>query len=298
MLSYLRRHWRGDLPVALAFWVNLVLGRVAMSLLAILVQTETPQGPVPMLPAAVLFHAVDLLIVLPWQVVGAVRATDRLLQQSGNSGLILGSHIGIAFCALLAGVGAFSAFQPLLNPAPEEPMHVTWERERASRYTLSVGPEGRRLFIAGRMELGLTKRLRAVLDANPGVEAVILDSPGGLVAQGRAVGVAVAEYGLDTYVFGRCLSACTLAFAGGERRYLGPRARIGFHQYVYDGRNAHPFIDYEAVYARDRAFFESRGISPAFLDSAFEAPHSAIWYPGADRLIEAGFAHGRARPGG
>lgn len=295
-MSYLRRHWRGELPLVQAFWVNIVLLRAAMALLSPLLQGAdapgTAQGAAPLMPAALIFHALDLLVILPWQVVGVVRATDRMLGESGSSGLILGAQIGVAFGILIAGAGAFSTFQPLLSSTPEEPLHITWERERASRYDITLGPDGTRVHITGVLEIGLTKRLRALLEANPQVEAIVLDSEGGFVAQGRAVAATIMDRGLDTYTFARCASACTLAFAGGERRFIGREAQIGFHQYVYSGRNPHPFIDYEAEYERDRAFFESRGVSPAFLDSAFNATHASIWYPDTNQLIRAGVAHG------
>jgi len=295
-LSYIRRHWRGELPLAQAFWINLVLVRIVLFYADRLFQPPFAPRLDAVLPEAIAFFAINVLLILPWQVVGVVRATDRLLKEPGTSGIVLGAQIGIVVSLLATGVSVYATFQRLFVDVPDDPYYVTWERDRADRYEIALSGDGKLLRITGDLELGLTKRLRAELAANPGIEGLVLDSGGGFVVQGRAIARLLAENGLDAYVFGRCESSCTIALAGGAHRFIGPGARIGFHQYLYDAKTAHPTIDYEEEYARDRAFFEERGIDPAFLERIFMEAHSSIWYPEDAELIDAGVVEGVVDP--
>ena len=71
--------------------------------------------------------------------------------------------------------------------------------------------------------------------------AVILDSPGGLVAEGLKLGQFFHEAKIATFVFAGgigCHSACSLAFLGGRDAATGKRLRVmmsgaqlGFHQF-------------------------------------------------------------------
>jgi hypothetical protein len=60
---------------------------------------------------------------------------------------------------------------------------------------------------------------------------VYFDSPGGNVSAGIGIGEIIHERNFHTAVinYGRCLSACAVAWLGGTKRYLGGFAEIGFH---------------------------------------------------------------------
>lgn len=61
--------------------------------------------------------------------------------------------------------------------------------------------------------------------------ALMLESPGGGVADGIAIGREVHSRGLQTVTRYQCASACALVFMGGAERVLvGSRAAIGLHQ--------------------------------------------------------------------
>jgi len=290
-MTYLLRHWRGELSLALSFWVNLVLVRAVLLSIDQLFQPPATERIATVLPLAIAYFAVSLAVVYPWQVIGVLRATDRRLGQLGSSAVIFGAQVGIVVSLLPTGISAFTTFQPLLVDEPETPAWVLRERERASKYAVALSDDGRTVHITGEFELGLRRRLEAVLDANPGVETVVLDSDGGYVTQGRAVAKLIAARRLDTTVHGTCKSACAIAFVGGETRRIGRAGRIGFHQYRYAARTAHPNLDLEAEHRLDRDYFESRGIGPAFAARVFDAVHASIWYPGNDALLTAGVVH-------
>lgn len=144
-----------------------------------------------------------------------MRAGDKLAAELGASANVMFSQIGIAVAGLLTIASLFSIFQPLLSGPPEEAIHHQWERERASQYEITASPDGRVLTVNGTFELGLTRALRQVMDENPSVTVLILNSEGGYVAQGRAVAKLIQARGFNTHVSETCKSACTIAFAAG-----------------------------------------------------------------------------------
>jgi hypothetical protein len=60
---------------------------------------------------------------------------------------------------------------------------------------------------------------------------VFLDSPGGIVFAGLQIGRIIRRHGFATAVTDdtQCTSACAIAWMGGKQRFMGFRARIGFH---------------------------------------------------------------------
>ncbi len=61
-----------------------------------------------------------------------------------------------------------------------------------------------------------------------GARAIVLESPGGLVAAGAYMAQMIHTAGLKTIVRGDCASACTIMFYAGRGRELS--GRLGFHQ--------------------------------------------------------------------
>jgi ATP-dependent protease ClpP protease subunit len=99
------------------------------------------------------------------------------------------------------------------------------------------------IFLDGRIDEGSAERLRDAL-AQRGIESarVFLNSPGGLLAEGIALGRLIRQRGFSTYVgrqrengidalAGSCSSACVFAFIGGVYRYALPQSRIGVHRF-------------------------------------------------------------------
>lgn len=98
--------------------------------------------------------------------------------------------------------------------------------------------------VTGPIDLGFADRLRAHLDADSEGYRVRLDSPGGNLVEGLAVGRLIRERGLHTEVGslrtgdyglelapGACASACAIAFLGGAARSLSDPAALGFHRF-------------------------------------------------------------------
>ena len=286
-MDYIRQHWRGELPILQAFWINLVLVRAVFLLGDLAFQPPVTPDVEDVLFLALAYYTVNLLIVYPWQIRGLLRATDRLVGEVGSAVAVHLINFSIVLSLLFTGVSLYSTFQPLAIDRPAEPHWVTSERERAERYSIQVRDGGTGIEIQGDFELGLTRDLREALAANPGVREIVLDSSGGYVNQARAVANLIEERNLATRVDNVCESACVVAFMAGSTRRLAPLARLGFHQYRYAGRTAHPLIDIEEEMRRDRAYLVKQGADPAFAERAYTAVNAAIWYPERDLLLSA-----------
>ena len=163
------------------------------------------------------------------------RARDFLWQGAGLALLRGRAALGRGLCtALLLG-------SALPAPATAETRYVY----KASSCPVSIcGPVGD-IFIDGEIGPDEGARLDAEARARgigPG-STVHLNSPGGSLYGGMDLGRAVRAHGFNTNVAapptpdqpygaaGACLSACTLAFLGGQFRYVNAAAIFGVHRF-------------------------------------------------------------------
>ncbi len=294
--GYLRRHWQGRQSLAWSFWVNLVLLRAIILALDRFTRPPFLEDPALVVAATLIFFVTCHLLVFAWQVVGVVRACDAYQASFGASGVILITYLGIAATVVLTLISAVGAILQLFQEPEGELSYLIWERERAARYSLVLDEETERLHFSGSFELGVTKKLTALLEEQPGIRGIVLDSPGGHIYEGRGVAKLVQRHGLDTYVFGSCSSACTTAFIAGRTRSLGPEGRLGFHRHWMAADYPVFLVDAEAEMAEDLAFYEAQGIAPAFLAQVFDAPHDGLWFPAREELLAAGVVHRSGSP--
>nr|USU31859.1 hypothetical protein NG677_21640 [Methylobacterium sp. OTU13CASTA1] len=147
-----------------------------------------------------------------------------------------------------------------------------------------LGPHGRDIRLSGELGEGTAERLRALLDANPRAERLHLTSEGGLVEEGQALGDLVAARGLATYVPDYCVSACTLAFVRGPRRFLVEGGRLGFHA-PYEAGLFGQAIQADGTF--ERAAYLAAGLDPAFVTEALATASADLWVPEAGRLLAA-----------
>ncbi|MGZ8273081.1 MAG: hypothetical protein ACXWUM_04140 [Burkholderiaceae bacterium] len=149
-------------------------------------------------------------------------------------------------------------------------------KDAVSEFTVQVSADLRTLDFSGPIVLGVTERVRELLDAHPGITTVRLTSPGGRVVEARDLADTIRERGLTTIAAGNCASACTVIFMAGRDRLLGPAGNIGFHRY----RSPDPAQEEaQANMAIDRRLFRTQGVPNWFLDQAFDTPNSGMWRP-------------------
>ena len=163
-------------------------------------------------------------------------------------------------------------------------------QQQDKNYQLLFRNDTTQLVISGEIEIGITEAVSNILRRNPQISSIALNSIGGHIYEGRGLSKLFTRQGLDTYVYKQCSSACTTAFSGGIKRYLGTTARLGFHQYKQDlskQRKSVVFHDLVAEQKRDLELFKSRGISTEFLDKVFAKKPNQMWFPSHAELIKA-----------
>ena len=290
--NYLKDHWAGRHSLAVSFWINLVALRLAVIAVEAFVITPFAEGSLAGLIATITYLVFAHIALFVWQVRGLLQACDRYQTSYGSMSVVLGVHLGIVLSLFFTVVSSFTTFQNSFIVRDDTRLFLIWEEERAAKYAIDLLDDGTRIRLAGSFELGVTKKLRALLERHPDATLLELASPGGNTYEGRGIAKLVLTYGLDTQVDADCFSACTLAFMAGKRRLLGPNGRLGFHQYGLDADYEVPFLDIAAEQEIDRSFFLERGISDDFLEKVFSAGHREIWVPERPELLEAGVIHG------
>ncbi len=290
-MGYIREHWQGRHSLIRSFLMNLVLLRLVIFYLDRFTHPPFLDSSHGAAAVTVSFLVAGHLIVYPWQIVGVLRSCERYLRDFGSAAWVWAIYLGLAVSIVVTLISVFGALQWLLIDRDVELAADVLERERAAKYALSLSDGDRLIRLSGSLEMGITKKLEAILRQHPGVTAMVLESHGGHIYEGRGVAKLIQRYGLDTYVFGSCSSACTTAFIGGAVRILGGNGRLGFHQYRLSANLPLPFLDIEKEQEKDRLFYQSQGIGKTFLERVFDASHADIWFPSPEVLLAAGVVH-------
>jgi hypothetical protein len=284
-LGYFRAHWRGELPLAAAVMVSaaLVWGLVQSLRLVghFFPYTESPWT------AALLWllEVAALVVGVLWWGMGVQRSAVKSVTDGGSK-----------LVALLTGVVGWGAFLWVglfwLNSArhvwPDVKATLLGELQPAA-VTLQSGAV---LAVDGDLEFGTTRAVREALDQHPAVRTVRLDSRGGRVAEGLALGRLLLERNLDTLVTGECSSACVTAFAGGNRRLIGPAARLGLHSAGGNGVSA---VHVDAANRSSDEFMARRGVDARVLAQGAATAHDEIWFPTHAVLLASALATERVQ---
>lgn len=286
--SFVRSHWHGTLPLAIAFWVNLVLLRGCILLAEAFLRP--PYGPDPILTGlASMLYIVAIHVGLHgWQIVGVIRACDRYQATEGAVVPVYGAYLGIAISLLFSVTSAFTAVQTNVI-VPLIASHTPVATHKPA-YNLHLSDDGTTLYLNGYFDHGVTADLDAVLAQNATVTAVVLSSGGGNIFEARGVARLIEAHVLDTHVSDICASACTRAFIAGLNRTIAPGARLGFHAYRLDSDRPMPFVDIAGAQDTDRAFFRARKVKESFVVRMFALDGPDLWIPTIETLLEAGVA--------
>jgi len=231
-------------------------------------------------------------IIFPWQIVGLFRATEKDYINRGNTIKTRSIQVLMIFSVLFTLVYVLGSIQALIFN--KEYIHMLAKDKNQSEYTLKIEKEGQQLYIKGIFDFGITDSVRKIINNNPELTSVVLESAGGQVYEGRGLSLLITKHGLDTYSYEECSSACATAFIGGKQRYLGHKGKIGFHRYrleSYSLWNYVPYLDIKSEQSKDLAVLKSQGVEQAFLDKIFAQTPDKMWFPPQHDLIKEGVIH-------
>ena len=283
--NFIARHWRGELPLWVSYWVINVLGGLCAAAIpvAIAAAFASKSGYYPLsLFATFTVSWACLLTLACWQLVGVWRSAQRykvVRHQQGRSAF----WGGLAQVAVLFGVLS-STSTTLRHGAPQiiETWRIAFQNDPdIPDYSIRVMRDGTEAEIIGGLKFGLADDFAKILGASPRVKVVHLDSVGGRLGEGEKLYELIRSRGLDTYVSSQCLSACTMAFAGGRERYLREGAVLGFHKGAFPGANDSGLDQLQT------AIFAHAGFDAGFIAKALSTPNSDMYQPESSVLLSA-----------
>lgn len=284
--SYVARHWRGDLPLGISYWINgLLVTIVTLIVTRITTLAEADMTQAPRLIAGSFAAFVALLAILSvWQLVGIWRSAGRRIEDQRRNG----RRAFWATCARIAtgfgfvSLGANAVTHSIPNAAAN--LEIAFGNDPTPHHILRVVNRGSEILLTGGIDFGTAGDLRTLLDSMPTVRTIDFNNMGGRVAEANRVRDLIRKRHLATYTDATCASACTIAYMGGDQRYLGPNGRLVFHRYSFPGLTADQDAAANRRGEQDLIRF---GVSPDFAARAFRVASSDFWQPDQDILLAA-----------
>jgi len=152
---------------------------------------------------------------------------------------------------------------------------------------------GGRLMASGTINAGSARAFAAEVEKHGEyIKTVVLNSPGGSVADALAIGRLIRERKFATEIEpGKyCASSCPLVFAGGVERRAGNRAVIGVHQIAAvksaaaDAPSRDEMSLAQNVSARCQRYLLDMGVNLQVWVHAMETPHDKLFIFKPDEL--------------
>ncbi len=150
----------------------------------------------PTSPALVLigFCILANVLLLVWQVVGAIRAGDRHLRTTGDMISVWGSYFAIIAVVVLASiqtVNAITALSPWLPPRFAETPALP---------DLPISADGETITLSGNIDFDLNTAFVDALATHPAIRRVALSSDGGYIFAARAEHFNNVNHRLDNHI--------------------------------------------------------------------------------------------------
>ena len=283
-LTYIRHHWRGELSLAVSFWVNFVAIGVAIVAAQLLIKRPFVDHPQNLFYATALCFLLLRIVIYPWQAIGVLRSCERALGEYKNVIWIRSAQVITVLGISVVIMDGIDLTRTLIKLNQPEEVQASMQKN----YSLTLR-NSTIVQLQGSLDPGITQELRQFLETRPGVTGIILNSDGGNVFAARGLASVIIDRGLSTYSSTRCYSSCTIAFAAGSKRILGSNAKLGFHRYKLS--TVLPVIDAENELKKDMQFYRDRGIDAVFLEQIVHTPDRSIWVPEIEALLRAGVVH-------
>ncbi|RDI60161.1 hypothetical protein [Microvirga subterranea] len=282
--NFIARHWRGEFPLWVSYWIFGFLANVAALVFAAGVSAalSSSQGynPINVLGTLVLVWT-GICLILVWQLVGIWRSANR--------------HVERGRWRLWAGLAKLAVILGLLQVAVEFNQTGYPQIREATRmaflddpdipaYAIRIMRNGTEVEVSGGFKYGLNEDFERILKAAPQVKVVHLNSDGGRLGEAEKLYRSIKDRNLITYTAARCASACTLAFAAGRERWIHPTGRLGFHAPTFPGMKAGEARNASST---QRALMVSSGMASDFVSRALSTPNESMWFPKHEELTAA-----------
>lgn len=289
-MDYFLRHWRGELSLSLSFWVNNAVFNAFIGVAgALLADQSLIEHPVKAAQVNLVTIAFLWLIIYPWQIVGLWRSANRRINTNDRILWPRVCQILVILGLVINSVG-FARDYPFYKYLYD----LSFKADEKDEFTVALDPKNNVIRIDGALRFGISEEIERLVKQNKSIRAIVLNSAGGRIYEGREISRIVSENGLKVFTTEKCFSACTLAFMAGSERYIAKEANLGFHQYSTGADALNEFVSSELAYEqqRDMDFYRSQGIEETFIQKIFKTPPEEMWTPSKGELWQAGVIHG------
>jgi len=182
--SYIVRHWHGDLPIGISYWVNTVLVTLILTtLISVLVKimnfnfTFMPE----VFSLIIIAIWAILYVVTPWQIVGCWLSAENHIRDTNR---YFWARI-VQFLVFLGAINSIYLFFTTAWPQITEYTKIATRSDTSSKYTIRVLRQGTEIEVLGGIGFGLTDAISKHLEANPDIRVIHLNSLGGRVGEAR-----------------------------------------------------------------------------------------------------------------
>ncbi|MFZ6655344.1 hypothetical protein [Undibacterium sp. TJN19] len=281
--NYLLKHWRGNLPLGLAFWGNgILIGNVLVSAImaGIKQMTEMSGSSLPVLSMVSLLTLVLTMLVWCWSFTGIWRSARKHARRGGSSGAAVVAQLIVALNVVYMASNIVNSIAPQMR----EYFLIATGNDDMKIIEISHSPKGDSLYLKGILGTGSADKFAAELAQTSQVRFIVLNSGGGRLLEAERIADLVRQRRLDTYVEGLCASACTYVFLAGKDRAATVNAKIGFHQPSFPG------MDADAVKGVTKTMldkYRGAGLPEAFLQRVGNTRAEDMWFPTREELIAA-----------
>lgn len=284
--SFVTRHWRGDFSLPVSFWAtglwSMVAVAIALRCVGLLVAPDNhPLIIAFAVSAGWLFAAVINL----WWLFGVWRSARKHKARGGRRHWAAAARIVVILGFLgLASTVAKEAYPQLL-----ECWRIAFGDRLIEDYDLQILRGGTELEYTGGIKFGSTEDVRKLLDADPYISVIHLNSSGGRLGEAHKLRDLIRERELVTYTTWECDSACTIAFMGGVQRFLAPNGKLGFHRGYFPGLSNR---ELDRLNTEEGRRLIDQGIAEWFVNRLISTPNGSMWWPSPEELKGAGVIKG------
>lgn len=279
--NYLARHWRGHLSLPVSYWFNGFLGYAISTILVTLISASSALK-VEFSPALALSTLIAAWVVTAavtcWLIVGIWRSATEHSRITTKMFWPATAKVSLCVAAAVTLVQFGSRGVPQIKAM----YNIYSGDSEIGKYTFRILRDGAELEFSGGITFGAAKEFTRFVEAMGALRVVHLNSPGGRIEEAQRIGNLIKKKNLDTYVARSCLSACTIIFLSGKKRFITRDASIGFHQPDFAGLSQAERLN---LARNEEIRLEGFGLSPSFAKHANQVPPDDIWTPSVAELL-------------
>lgn len=284
--SFVMRHWRGEFSLPISFWVNWLWSTVAIAIalrcVGLLVAPDNHPLIIALAVSAGWLFAAAINL---WWLLGVWRSARKHKARGGRRHWAGAARIVV----ILGFLGLASTVAKEAYPQLQECWRIAFGDPLIEEYELQILRGGTELEYTGGIKFGATADVRRLLDADPYISVIHLNSTGGRLGEARKLRDLIRERELVTYAAEECNSACAIAFMGGVQRFLAPGGKLGFHRGYFPGLSTKELDRLNKEVGR---WLIAQGVAEWFVNRLNSTPNKSMWWPSPEELKRADVING------